>query len=140
MNNQRVPPDFPVMKARPVRDVAVPLTTYLASSVRKPPSGGRFELKRSMVQILHSNGQFTCLPSEVPEIHFRNFIDITNTYIPIRASMDYVRLTLFSYSLIGASRRCLDSEPPKSINSWNDLENKFLSQFFSSKKTAKLRG
>ncbi|XP_015159080.1 uncharacterized protein [Solanum tuberosum] len=45
LNNQGVPPIIP---ARPVRDVAVPLTANLASSIRKPPPGGRFELKQSM--------------------------------------------------------------------------------------------
>lgn len=52
--------------------------------------------------------------------------------------MDYVRLTLFPYSLLGDTRRWLDSEPPNSITTWDDLSKKFLSQFFSSKKTAKL--
>ncbi|XP_049397317.1 uncharacterized protein LOC125861470 [Solanum stenotomum] len=135
-NNQGVPP---VVPARPVCDVAVPLTSNLASSIRKPPPGGRFELKQSMVQILHFNGQFTGLPHEDPQIHLRTFIDITNTYIPIGVSSDYVRLTLFPYSLLGAARRWLDSEPPSSITTWDDLAKKFLSQFFSSKKTAKLR-
>uniref|UniRef100_M1D8E9 Uncharacterized protein n=1 Tax=Solanum tuberosum TaxID=4113 RepID=M1D8E9_SOLTU len=42
-----------------------------------------------MVQILHTNGQFTGLPHEDPQIHLRTFIEITNTYIPIGVSSDY---------------------------------------------------
>ncbi|XP_049406133.1 uncharacterized protein LOC125869732 [Solanum stenotomum] len=136
-NNQGVPPIVPV---RPVRDVAVPLTANLTSSIRKPPPGGRFELKQSMVQILQTNGQFTGLPHVDPQVHLRTFIDITNTYIPIGVSSDYVRLTLFPYSLLGAARHWLDSEPPNSITTWDDLAKKFLSRFFPSKKTTKLRG
>ncbi|XP_049347870.1 uncharacterized protein LOC125812419 [Solanum verrucosum] len=136
-NNQAEPH---VVPARPVRDVAVPLTANLASSIRKPPPGGRFELKQNMVHILHTNGQFTGLPHEDPQVHLRTFIDITNTYIPIGVSSDYVKLTLFPYSLLGAARRSLDSEPPNSITTWDDLAKKFLSQLFPSKKTAKLRG
>ncbi|KAH0773520.1 hypothetical protein KY290_010657 [Solanum tuberosum] len=45
VNNQGIPPIIP---ARPVRDVAIPLTANLASSIRKPPPGDRFELKQSM--------------------------------------------------------------------------------------------
>ncbi|KAK4716340.1 hypothetical protein R3W88_014678 [Solanum pinnatisectum] len=101
--------------------MAVPLTANLVSSIRKPPPGGRFELKQSMVQILHSNGQFTGLPYEDPKIHLRNFIDITNTYIPIGVSLDYIRLTLFPYSLLGAARCWLYSEPPNSITTWDYL-------------------
>jgi len=137
LNNQGAPP---VVPARPVRDVEVPFTANLASSIRKPPPGGRFELKQNMVHILHTNGQFTGLPREDRQIHLRIFIEITNTYIPIGVSSDYVRLTLFPYSLLGAARRWLDSEPPNSITTWDDLAKKFLSRFFPSKKTAKLRG
>ncbi|KAK4721421.1 hypothetical protein R3W88_011654 [Solanum pinnatisectum] len=92
-----------------------------------------------MIQILYSNGQFTGLPREDPQIHLRNFLDITDTYIPIGVSSDYVRLMLFLYSLLGAARRWLDSEPPNSITTWDYLAKKFLSRFFPSKKTAKLR-
>ena len=41
-NNQEAPH---VVPARPACVVAVPLTANLASSIRKPPPGGRFELK-----------------------------------------------------------------------------------------------
>ncbi|XP_049414569.1 uncharacterized protein LOC125877266 [Solanum stenotomum] len=93
-----------------------------------------------MVQIFHSNGQFTGLPHEDPQIHVKTFIDIYDTYIPIGVSSDYVRLELFPYSLLGAARHWLDSKPPNSITTWDCLAKKFLSRFFPSKKTAKLRG
>lgn len=139
VDEQRIPPHVPIIPTRPVRDVAIPLTANLASSIRKHPPGGRFELKQNMVQILHANGQFTCLPHEDPQLHIRNFIDITDTYIPLGVSPDYVRLTLFVYSLLGAARQWLDSEPPKSITTWDGLTKKFLSRFYPSKKTTKLR-
>lgn len=42
-----------------LRDVGIPRPTNVSSSIRKPEAGGRFQLKQSMVQILHTNGQFT---------------------------------------------------------------------------------
>lgn len=101
---------------------------------------GKFELNQSMVQIFHSNGQFTSLLNEDPQIHVRTFIDINNIYISIRVSSHYVRLTLFPYSLLEAEKYWLDSEPPNFITTRNDVAKKFLSQFFPSKKTVKLRG
>ncbi|XP_015163283.1 uncharacterized protein [Solanum tuberosum] len=92
-----------------------------------------------MVQLIHSNGQFTGLPHEDPQIHLRNFIEISDTYIPNGVSSDYVRLTLFPYSFLGAAKRWLDSEPPNSITTLDDLAKKFLSRFFPSKNTAWLR-
>ncbi|KAH0769033.1 hypothetical protein KY290_013014 [Solanum tuberosum] len=98
LNNQGVPH---VVPARPVCDVG-------------------------MVQLLHSNGQYTGFPHEDPQIHLRNFIDITNTYIPNGVSSNYVRLTLFTYSLLGAAKHWLDFEPPNSITTWDYLAKKFL--------------
>ena len=46
VDNQGVPPHVPIIQARLVRDVAVPLTANLASSIRKPLPGGKVELKR----------------------------------------------------------------------------------------------
>ena len=67
VNNQGVAPYVPIIQARVVRDVAVPVFTNWASSIRRPPSCGRFELKQNIVQILHSNEQFTGLHHEDPQ-------------------------------------------------------------------------
>ncbi|KAH0636189.1 hypothetical protein KY285_035946 [Solanum tuberosum] len=68
--------------------------------------------QEGMVQLIHSSGQFTGLPHEDPQIHLRNFIDISATYIPTGVSSDYVRLTLFPYSLLGSARRFLSHQTP----------------------------
>ncbi|XP_055808273.1 uncharacterized protein LOC129876805 [Solanum dulcamara] len=127
------------MSARTVRYVAVPLTANVTSSIQKSPAGGRFELKQNMVQLLHFNGQFTGLPHEDPQVHIQFFLEISDTYTPNGVSPDYVRLTLFPFSLLGEAKRWLKSEPPNSITLWNDLARKFLIRFFLSGNTAKLR-
>ena len=100
-NSQAIPP-FCTRKTSPW--CGVPLTTNMASSIRKLPLRSRFELKQGMVQLLCSNGQFTDLPHEDPQIHHRNFIEITDTYILTRDSLNYVWLTLFPYSLLKAAK------------------------------------
>ncbi|XP_055822133.1 uncharacterized protein LOC129890651 [Solanum dulcamara] len=79
------------MVARTVRDVAVPLIANVTSSIQKPPAGGRFELKQNMVQLFHSNSQFTGLPHEDHQVHIQNFLEISDIYTPIEVSPDYVR-------------------------------------------------
>ncbi|KAK4724157.1 hypothetical protein R3W88_026936 [Solanum pinnatisectum] len=108
--------------------MAVPLTAHVASSIRKPPpgEGGRFELKQNMVQLIHSMGQFIDLPYEDPQIHIRNFLEISDTSIPTGVSSNYVRLTLFPHSVLGAARQWLNVEPPNSITTWDYLAKKFL--------------
>ncbi|KAH0735035.1 hypothetical protein KY285_010742 [Solanum tuberosum] len=88
-----------------VRDVAIPCPTNVTSCIQKPEAGGRFELKQSMVQLLHANGQFTGLPHEDPTVHIQNFLEISDTYTPAGVNVDYVRLTLFPFSLLGEAKR-----------------------------------
>ncbi|XP_019240098.1 PREDICTED: uncharacterized protein LOC109220092 [Nicotiana attenuata] len=79
------------------------------------------------------------LPHEDPHQHFLNFLEISNTYITNRVPLDYVRLTLFPFSLLGRAKRWLKAESTNSITSWNDLARNFLARFFPSGKTAKIR-
>ncbi|XP_070017086.1 uncharacterized protein LOC142172439 [Nicotiana tabacum] len=94
-----------------VQEVARPSITSVTSSIVMPIITGHFELKQRMIQLLHANRQF----------------------------MDYVRLTLFPFSLLGEAKRWLKAEPANSITSWDDLARKFLARFFPSGKTAKIR-
>ncbi|XP_049382857.1 uncharacterized protein LOC125847236 [Solanum stenotomum] len=92
-----------------------------------------------MVQLLHTNGQFTDLSHEDPQVHLQNFLEISDMYTPTGVNSDYVRLTLFPFSLLGEAKRWLNFEPANSITTWDDLAWKFLIRFFPSGKTAKLR-
>ncbi|GJX82302.1 reverse transcriptase domain-containing protein [Tanacetum coccineum] len=46
---------------------------------------------------------------------------------------------LFPFSLEGAARIWLEKEPPRSIQTWDDLIAKFINQFFPPSKTTNLR-
>ena len=45
-----------VMAEMKVKDVAIPQTTNITSSIQKHAPDGRFELKKNMVKLLHTNG------------------------------------------------------------------------------------
>ncbi|XP_075099408.1 uncharacterized protein LOC107793572 [Nicotiana tabacum] len=79
------------------------------------------------------------LPHEDPQQHILNFLKISDTYITNGVTPDYVRLTLFPFSLLGEAKRWLKAEPANSITSWNNLARKFMARFFPSGKTAKIR-
>ncbi|KAF3640409.1 putative ribonuclease H protein-like [Capsicum annuum] len=53
-------------------------------------------------------------------------------------NIDYVRMTLVPYSLIGETKKWLNFKPANSITSWDGLPKKFLIRFFPSGKTTKL--
>ncbi|GJZ29999.1 reverse transcriptase domain-containing protein, partial [Tanacetum coccineum] len=46
---------------------------------------------------------------------------------------------LFPFSLEGATRIWLEKEPPRSIQTWDDLVSKFINKFFPPSKTTNLR-
>ncbi|GJT44433.1 reverse transcriptase domain-containing protein [Tanacetum coccineum] len=50
-----------------------------------------------------------------------------------------VKLMLFPFSLEGAARIWLEKEPPRSIETWDDLVTKFINKFFPPSKTTNLR-
>nr|GEX30966.1 reverse transcriptase domain-containing protein [Tanacetum cinerariifolium] len=52
---------------------------------------------------------------------------------------DAIKLMLFSYSLQEAARIWYEKEPPNSILTWDDLEKKFVNQFFPPSKTTHLK-
>nr|GFB83904.1 reverse transcriptase domain-containing protein [Tanacetum cinerariifolium] len=49
-----------------------------------------------------------------------------------------IKLMLFPFSLEGAARIWLDKEPPRSIQTWDDLVSKFFNRFFPPSKTTNL--
>nr|XP_016464394.1 PREDICTED: uncharacterized protein LOC107787351 [Nicotiana tabacum] len=88
-----------------VQEVAMPSIANVTSNIVKPRITGHFELKQSMIQLLHANGQFMGLPHEDPQQHILNFLEISDTYITNGVTPDYVRLTLFPFSLLGEAKR-----------------------------------
>nr|GFA58308.1 reverse transcriptase domain-containing protein [Tanacetum cinerariifolium] len=50
-----------------------------------------------------------------------------------------IKLMFFPFSLEGAAWIWLEKEPPRSIQTWDDLVSKFIKQFFSPSKTKNLR-
>ncbi|GJR57294.1 reverse transcriptase domain-containing protein [Tanacetum coccineum] len=52
---------------------------------------------------------------------------------------EYVVKLFFPFSLEGAARIWLEKEPPRSIQTWDDLVSKFINKFFPPSKTTNLR-
>ncbi|XP_070017349.1 uncharacterized protein [Nicotiana sylvestris] len=75
---------------------------------------------------------FMGLPHEDPQQHILNFLEISDIYITNGVTPNYVRLTLFPFSLLDEPKRWLKAEPANSITSWNDLARKFLARKWES--------
>ena len=79
------------------------------------------------------------LPNEDPNTHISNFLEVFDMVKYNGVRDDAVRLRLFPFSLKDKVKHWLNSKPPNSIITWDDLVHKFLSKFFPPAKVAKMR-
>ena len=114
------------------------LPTVVQSTIQRPPiKANNFELKTITLQMLQ-NIKFHGLPSENPNAHLTNFIEVCDTVKYNGVIEETLRLRLFPLSLGDRAKHWLTSQPLDSITSWNVLVQKFLTKFFSPLKIAQL--
>ncbi|GKD57281.1 reverse transcriptase domain-containing protein [Tanacetum coccineum] len=97
-----------------------------------------FELKHSLINMMTSD-LFFGLEKDNPHDHIRWFNKITSTIKYKDVPNLAIKLMLFPLFLVGAARRWLEKEPPRSILIWEDLVSKFINEFFPPLRTTNLR-
>ncbi|XP_024025398.1 uncharacterized protein LOC112092750 [Morus notabilis] len=136
-NNQPLNNPPVVNQPMALRDYALP-PTGVQLVIRKPAiQANNFELKSVMLQMIQAI-QFNGLPNEDPNAHIINFLEICDTVKYNGVNDEALRLRLFPFSLRDKAKSWLNSLPPNSITSWEDLVQKFLSKFFPPAKTVKM--
>ena len=106
---------------------------------RQPINANNFELKPTLIKMVQQN-QYGGLPHEDPNVHLATFLEIADTMKMNGVIEDMIRMCLFPFSLRDKARGWLQSLQPGSINTWEELAQRFLSEFFSPSKTSQLRG
>jgi hypothetical protein len=124
---------------RPLKDYAVPSEEEPHSSIAPPAVEARnFELKPALLQIVQQN-QFSGSPTEDPNLHLSVFVQFADTFKTDGVAPEAIRLRLFPFSLRDRARAWLQTLPPNSITTWNELKKQFLARYFKPSKTAMLR-
>ncbi|CAL1387970.1 unnamed protein product [Linum trigynum] len=83
--------------------------------------------------------QFHGLKDEEARVHLSRFLQLTNGFKLNGIPDDAIRLHLFSHSLAGHAKRWLETEPPLSITSWDDLDDKFVHRYYPASKTTEIQ-
>ena len=96
---------------RILRDFAIPTVNGANRSITRPAiTANNFELKPALIQMVQQI-QFGGGPSEDPNIHLENFLDICDTIKLNGVTNDAIRLRLFPFSLKDRAKSWLTSKP-----------------------------
>nr|GFA96434.1 reverse transcriptase domain-containing protein [Tanacetum cinerariifolium] len=115
-----------------------PTEGYEDAIVIPKVTANNFELKHGLINLVQ-NKQFFGHDKEDPHAHIRYFNKITSTMRVPNVPSSLIKLMLFPFSLAEAAWIWLEKEPPRSIQTWDDLVSKFINQFFPPSKTTNLR-
>ncbi|KAL6178971.1 hypothetical protein ACLB2K_050487 [Fragaria x ananassa] len=120
-----------------LKDSFVPTATDSPSCIDyTPPGNHSFSIH---VQLLGQLPKYTGSPSEDPNVHIREFLDICKLQTIANLPPEGLKLLLFPFSLKDDAKRWLYSLPAGIITTWYGMVKKFLKQFFPAQLTKKLR-
>ncbi|XP_063949932.1 uncharacterized protein LOC135152768 [Daucus carota subsp. sativus] len=126
--------------AKALKAYSEPKINDIQSSIVMPAiQANTFEIKPSTIQMIQNSVQFGGSPTEDPNMHIRDFIEICDTFKFNGVTEDAIKLRLFPFSLRDKAKGWLHSLPAGSITTWEDLAQKFLTNFFPMAKTAAIR-
>ncbi|GJR25686.1 reverse transcriptase domain-containing protein [Tanacetum coccineum] len=141
-SNLEKPDNPPIVTMADNRTMAqlleAPTEGYEDAIVIPEITANNFEIKHGLLNLVQ-NKQFFGNDKEDPHAHVRYFNKITSTMKIPNVPNTSVKLMLFPFSLEGAARIWLEKEPPRSIETWDDLVTKFINKFFPPSKTTNLR-
>ncbi|GJZ33869.1 reverse transcriptase domain-containing protein [Tanacetum coccineum] len=138
LENHPPPPPPPMDDQRTMAQLLEAPTEGYEDAIVVPEINANFELKHGLINLVQ-NKQFFGHDKEDPHAHIRYFNKITSTMKFPNVPSTSVKLMLFPFSLEGAARIWLEKEPPRSIQTWDDLVSKFINKFFPPSKTTNLR-
>lgn len=121
---------------REMGDLARPVIANATSCIRLPPIARNYDLKGSHYSMLP---HFYGLSNEDPLAFIRDFYSIVEQ-LPLNGlNENHLRMGCFPHTLKDRAKAWLVSLPPNSLNTWDEVCDKFMEKFYSHQKTTSLR-
>ncbi|GAU52001.1 hypothetical protein TSUD_418050, partial [Trifolium subterraneum] len=95
----------------------------------QPVNPVTFEIKNTVINALKED-QYSGAESRCPNHHLSHFYDACDYTNPPGILESDKRLRLIKFSLTGRAKDWLDTIPPGTISTWQDLERKFKDRYF----------
>jgi len=108
------------------------------SAIVLPAHPQNYEIKTQFITLIRGS-TFEGRMTECPIAHVKIFLDMCDTITSPNVTAEYIRLKSFKWSLCGRALAWLESLPPQSIFSWQQLHDLFMTKFFPPAKTTEMR-
>ncbi|XP_057791064.1 uncharacterized protein LOC131008188 [Salvia miltiorrhiza] len=121
-----------------LRDMMFPINLNLRpSAIVLPEITGNWELKHTLIQILP---KYSAMPGEDPQRLLQVFKMACGTVRTASQALgEYIRLLTFPFSLLEGAREWLYDLSKGSIQTWQELQSKFLEKYFPVARIQNLR-
>ncbi|XP_026434402.1 uncharacterized protein LOC113331971 isoform X2 [Papaver somniferum] len=119
-----------------LRDYMYPTRVSQLSCIVLPTTTATYEIRASTIQGLP---KFYGKENENPYYHIRDFEELCGTMKFKDLADDYLRLSLFPFSLKDKAKSWLNALAPSSVSTWDGMINLFLYKFFHWHKTIAIR-
>ncbi|KAM1934970.1 hypothetical protein ACFX15_019098 [Malus domestica] len=121
---------------RTLRELAMPNTDQQPLCITYPNAGGGFELKSGMIHYLP---KFHGFSTEDANKHLMEFHVVCSGMRPANVEEEQVKLRAFPFTLEAKAKEWLYNLPSGSMNTWNQVKQAFLEQYFPATKAASIR-
>nr|XP_028949320.1 uncharacterized protein LOC103415785 [Malus domestica] len=121
---------------RTLRELATPNTDQQPLCITYPNADGGFELKSDMIHYLP---KFHGFSTEDANKHLMEFHVVCSGIRPANVDEEQVKLRAFPFTLEVKAKEWLYNLPPGSMNTWNQVKQAFLEQYFLAIKAASIR-
>ncbi|GKE83945.1 zinc finger, CCHC-type containing protein, partial [Tanacetum coccineum] len=109
------------------------------NTIELPKGNNVVPLRSDTIRLVQNGCLFHGLRSEDPNQHLKDFLKLVDSLNLDGENRERTRLRLFQFYLRDQAMNWLECLPAGSISTWEDLTTRFLAQFFSPGRIAKLR-